>query len=89
MKNGLISTCIRCIFNLKDTCFLSQLLKLGRQIQMVAAQASLAWVCKMTAQYPELLLDSLDAVKSLEKNILIEPFNHNLEKPSCCNETNG
>lgn len=56
---------------------------------MVAAQASLAWVCKMTAQYPELLLDSLDAVKSLEKNILIEPFNHNLEKPSCCNETNG
>ncbi|XP_032881793.1 probable methyltransferase TARBP1 isoform X1 [Amblyraja radiata] len=66
-----------------------KLLKLGRQIQMVAAQASLAWVCKMTAQYPELLLDSLDAVKSLEKNILIGPFNHNLEKPSCCNENNG
>ncbi|XP_069786930.1 probable methyltransferase TARBP1 isoform X2 [Narcine bancroftii] len=62
-----------------------KILKLGRQIQMVAARASLAWVCKMTAQYPELKLDSLKAVKSLEKFILISPFNQNLEKPFCSN----
>ncbi|XP_051869146.1 probable methyltransferase TARBP1 isoform X2 [Pristis pectinata] len=66
-----------------------EILNLRRQIQLVAARASLAWVCRMTAQYPELQLDSLDAVKALGKFILISPFNHNLEKPFCSNKNNG
>ncbi|XP_078085623.1 tRNA (guanosine(18)-2'-O)-methyltransferase TARBP1 isoform X2 [Mustelus asterias] len=64
-------------------------LKLGRQIQMVVARASLAWVCKITAQYPELQLDSLEAVKTLVRSILIGPFNQNLEKPVCSKQDNG
>ncbi|XP_072122080.1 probable methyltransferase TARBP1 isoform X1 [Mobula birostris] len=66
-----------------------KVLKLERQIQMVVAQASLAWVSRMTAQYPELYLDSLDVVKTLGKLIFISPFNHKLEKPFCSNKNNG
>ncbi|XP_038671600.1 probable methyltransferase TARBP1 isoform X2 [Scyliorhinus canicula] len=64
-------------------------LKLGQQIQMVVARASLAWVCKITAQYPELELDSLEAVKTLVRSVLIGPFNQNLEKPFCSTQDNG
>ncbi|GCB68596.1 hypothetical protein scyTo_0005329 [Scyliorhinus torazame] len=63
--------------------------KLGQQIQMVVARASLAWVCKITAQYPELELDSLEAVKTLVRSVLIGPFNKNLEKPFCSAQDNG
>uniref|UniRef100_UPI00398EE39E probable methyltransferase TARBP1 isoform X2 n=1 Tax=Pristiophorus japonicus TaxID=55135 RepID=UPI00398EE39E len=66
-----------------------EIVKLGRQIQMVVARASLAWVCKITAQYPELQLDSLDAVKTLVRSVLIGPFNQNLEKPFCSKQDNG
>ncbi|XP_067844711.1 probable methyltransferase TARBP1 isoform X2 [Heptranchias perlo] len=66
-----------------------KVLKLGRQIQMVVARASLAWVCEITAQYPELQLDSLDAVKTLVRSVLIAPFNQILEKPFCSKQDNG
>ncbi|XP_078413543.1 tRNA (guanosine(18)-2'-O)-methyltransferase TARBP1 isoform X1 [Cetorhinus maximus] len=67
----------------------NEVLKLGQQIQMVVARASLAWVCKVTAQYPEVQLDSLEAVKTLVKSVLIGPFNQNLEKPFCNKQDNG
>ncbi|XP_048457329.1 probable methyltransferase TARBP1 [Rhincodon typus] len=65
-----------------------EVLKLRQQIQKVVARASLAWICKINAQYPELLLDSLDAAKTLVKSVLIGPFNKKLEKPFCSKEDN-
>ncbi|XP_067901541.1 probable methyltransferase TARBP1 isoform X2 [Heterodontus francisci] len=67
----------------------NEVLKLEQQIQMVVARTSLAWVCKITAQYPELQLDSLDAVKTLARSVLMGPFNRNLEKPFCAKQDNG
>ncbi|XP_072436500.1 probable methyltransferase TARBP1 isoform X1 [Chiloscyllium punctatum] len=66
-----------------------EVLKLGQQIQMVVARASLAWICKINAQYPDLQLDSLNAVKTLVKSVLTGPFNKNLEKPFFSKQDNG
>uniref|UniRef100_A0A4W3JQ57 tRNA (guanosine(18)-2'-O)-methyltransferase TARBP1 n=1 Tax=Callorhinchus milii TaxID=7868 RepID=A0A4W3JQ57_CALMI len=56
-------------------------LKLVRQIQKAVAMASVAWVCETTSLYPELQLNSLDAVKTLVRFISTAPFNQTLEKP--------
>uniref|UniRef100_A0A4W3JQ62 tRNA (guanosine(18)-2'-O)-methyltransferase TARBP1 n=1 Tax=Callorhinchus milii TaxID=7868 RepID=A0A4W3JQ62_CALMI len=64
-------------------------LKLVRQIQKAVAMASVAWVCETTSLYPELQLNSLDAVKTLVRFISTAPFNQTLEKPLWSEQDTG
>uniref|UniRef100_A0A4W3JQ65 tRNA (guanosine(18)-2'-O)-methyltransferase TARBP1 n=1 Tax=Callorhinchus milii TaxID=7868 RepID=A0A4W3JQ65_CALMI len=63
--------------------------QLVRQIQKAVAMASVAWVCETTSLYPELQLNSLDAVKTLVRFISTAPFNQTLEKPLWSEQDTG
>ncbi|NWU88446.1 TARB1 methyltransferase, partial [Upupa epops] len=57
--------------------------KLKDQIKKVASMASLAAVCEILGQKPEVHLESLPVVDAMKRFISFSQFNEVLKKPSC------
>ncbi|XP_010226600.1 PREDICTED: probable methyltransferase TARBP1, partial [Tinamus guttatus] len=81
IKNFIFSLTNASIHNLQKTnC--EEELKLTEQIKKVSSMSSLAAVCEVMDQKPQLHLESLPAMDALKKFISFSQFNDVLEKPS-------